>query len=91
MKRAIILHSVATRGSLRHALTGWAFVLLGLCVILLIGGCATPDSRFLEAKQRDNVYAYKAFVDQYPNHPLATQARIRMDELEFQKAAKENS
>lgn len=68
-----------------------ALLSLLLMPMLFVAGCVTAESSFEHAKQMDNVSAYRGFLAQYPQHPLATEARTRIDDIDFQAALKTNT
>jgi hypothetical protein len=51
-------------------------------IAIVIAACADPDAAFEAARQRDTVEAYYEFLDEHPDHPLATQARGRITDLQ---------
>lgn len=59
-------------------------VMIGLAIILLCG-CASIQSEFQKAQQKDAIWAYQRFIDKYPNTELAEQAQRRIDELCYQE------
>lgn len=57
------------------------------CVLLLclaLAGCGDPESRFEAAQKEGTIAAYQGFVDAYPDHPLAAQARATLARLEWE-------
>jgi len=62
-----------------------------LSVLLFLGGCATAESSFQQAKQVDSVPAYQKFIARFPQHPLAVEARTRVDDLDYEAATKVNT
>lgn len=58
---------------------GWAVA----AVSLLIVGCASPERSFDKAKASDTREAYAGFLERYPDHPLAAEAKARVDDLDW--------
>ena len=51
--------------------------------LVLLQACANPERSFQEAKTRDTEEAYIEFLVQFPDHPLAAEAKLRMEQLDW--------
>lgn len=64
-------------------------------IMIFLFGCATMESQFRMAKQKDNIEAYEKFVKRYPNSPFTDEARGRLellkDEETFKKVETRNT
>jgi hypothetical protein len=57
-----------------------------LIVAGLLIGCSNPQADYDAARSQDTVEAYQSFIDQYPDNPLAEQARQRIREIQESRA-----
>jgi hypothetical protein len=56
---------------------------------LFLFGCASMESRFRMAKQKDTIEDYEKFVKKYPASSYSDEARSRLEQLKDEKAFKE--
>jgi hypothetical protein len=57
--------------------------LAAFTLVLLLAACANPERSFDKAKAGDTREAYAGFVERYPDHPLAAEAKARVDDLDW--------
>ena len=62
-----------------------------LLIAILLTGCATAESMFNNAKRQDDIGSYEGFLNKYPTHKLASEARTRIDDLKYQEAVRLNT
>jgi hypothetical protein len=55
--------------------------------LVLLQACASPERSFQEAKARDTEEAYTEFLVQFPDHPLAAEAKLKMEQLDWRAAS----
>jgi hypothetical protein len=60
-------------------------------ILLALSGCASPERSWREAEAQGTQEAYKAFVERFPNHPLAVQAHARLAGLAWEAAERKNT
>ncbi|MGD2270705.1 MAG: hypothetical protein PVI06_09925, partial [Desulfobacterales bacterium] len=66
-------------------------LLLPVVVLVFISGCATMGSHWKEASTINTITAYREFLRHYPKGALADEARLRIEQLHFERArAKDN-
>lgn len=62
-----------------------------ILVVSCLSGCVTAESSYEQARTSNTESAYRGFLSRYPQHPLAEQARDKIDELRFLEASKTNT
>lgn len=65
-------------------------ILMAICAVISLSGCAKPNDALFAAQQQNTIAAYEAFINQYPS--FATQvrsARWGIAKIRFQQAIEE--
>ena len=57
-----------------------------LCISFVLVGCATPESAWQEAQNRDSFSSYQKFLTDYPNSEFSTEAQKRLHRKKAQRA-----
>ncbi len=58
---------------------------IGVCLLLLIGGCSREQQDWRSAEAADTVESYDQFIQRHPESELTTQARSRVSQLEEER------
>lgn len=61
-------------------------MIIGVVVILGLTGCVSVRGQWQQAKRKDTVQAYRAFVRKYPNSPYTEKARQRLESISWSQA-----
>ncbi len=54
---------------------------IGVCLLLLIGGCSREQQDWRSAEAADTIESYEQFIQRHPDSELTTQARSRVAQL----------
>lgn len=66
-------------------------VSIAIFYLTMIIGCATLESKFNMAKKEDTIFAYEKFLNELPEGEIEEKARLRLEELYFEKVKSESS
>jgi Tol biopolymer transport system component len=62
-----------------------------LCLFILGIKCSSEERSYEKAKAENTVSAYENFINKYPDNPLVSEAKIKLDSLRYANAIKENT
>ena len=63
-------------------------IIVAICFLVFISSCASVDSRFQQAKKKNNVYAYDKFLKEYPDSKYTEQAKSLREKAKIAREAR---
>jgi outer membrane protein assembly factor BamD (BamD/ComL family) len=67
------------------------FTAIAVILILGLSGCASVRGQWQQAKRKDTIQAYRAFIHKYPNSPFTEKAREKLESISWSQARSANT